>query len=37
MDPRWWIDVAYYEAILAILAILVWHCYHEFPTPTFIR
>jgi cytochrome b subunit of formate dehydrogenase len=30
--PRWWIDVAttvhYYEAILATLAILVWHLYH---------
>lgn len=30
--PRWWIDVAttihYYEAILATLAILVWHFYH---------
>ena len=29
--PRWWIDVAttvhYYEAILAALAILVWHFY----------
>jgi hypothetical protein len=29
--PRWWIDVAttvhYYEAILATLAILVWHFY----------
>jgi len=30
--PRWWIDVAttvhYYEAILATLAILIWHFYH---------
>lgn len=30
--PRWWVDVAstvhYYEAILACLAILVWHIYH---------
>jgi formate dehydrogenase gamma subunit len=30
--PRWWIDIAttihYYEAILATLAILVWHFYH---------
>lgn len=30
--PRWWIDVAttihYYEAILATLAIIVWHIYH---------
>ncbi len=30
--PRWWIDIAttihYYEAILATLAILVWHIYH---------
>jgi formate dehydrogenase gamma subunit len=30
--PRWWIDIAttihYYEAILATLAILVWHLYH---------
>jgi cytochrome b subunit of formate dehydrogenase len=30
--PRWWIDVAstihYYEAILACLAIVVWHLYH---------
>ena len=30
--PRWWIDVAttvhYYEAILATLAILIWHIYH---------
>jgi len=30
--PRWWIDVAttihFYEAILATLAILVWHFYH---------
>ena len=30
--PRWWIDIAttihFYEAILATLAILVWHLYH---------
>jgi formate dehydrogenase gamma subunit len=30
--PRWWIDIAttihYYEAILATLAILIWHLYH---------
>ena len=30
--PRWWIDIAttihFYEAILATLAILVWHIYH---------
>ncbi|HET7711117.1 MAG TPA: cytochrome b/b6 domain-containing protein, partial [Thermoanaerobaculia bacterium] len=30
--PRWWIDIAttihYYEAILATLAIVVWHFYH---------
>ena len=30
--PRWWIDIAttvhYYEAILATLAIIVWHIYH---------
>jgi cytochrome b subunit of formate dehydrogenase len=30
--PRWWIDIAttihYYEAILATLAIVVWHLYH---------
>lgn len=30
--PRWWIDIAttvhYYEAILATLAIIVWHLYH---------
>ncbi|MDP9193121.1 MAG: cytochrome c3 family protein [Acidobacteriota bacterium] len=30
--PRWWIDIAttihYYEAILATLAIVVWHIYH---------
>jgi len=30
--PRWWIDIAttihFYEAILATLAILVWHFYH---------
>ncbi len=30
--PRWWIDIAiavhFYEAVLATLAILVWHFYH---------
>jgi cytochrome b subunit of formate dehydrogenase len=30
--PRWWIDVAlaihFYEAVLATLAIIVWHFYH---------
>jgi cytochrome b subunit of formate dehydrogenase len=30
--PRWWIDIAttihFYEAILATLAIVVWHFYH---------
>jgi len=30
--PRWWIDIAttihFYEAILATLAIIVWHLYH---------
>jgi formate dehydrogenase gamma subunit len=30
--PRWWIDIAttihFYEAILATLAIIVWHIYH---------
>ena len=30
--PGWWIDIAttvhYYDAILATLAILVWHFYH---------
>jgi formate dehydrogenase gamma subunit len=30
--PRWWVDIAttihYYEAILATLAIIVWHMYH---------
>jgi cytochrome b subunit of formate dehydrogenase len=35
--PRWAIDVAttvhYYEAILACLAILVWHGYHVFFSP----
>jgi cytochrome b subunit of formate dehydrogenase len=35
--PRWTIDVAltihYYEAILACLAILVWHFYHVFFDP----
>jgi hypothetical protein len=35
--PRWAVDVAttihYYEAILACLAILVWHFYHVFLDP----
>jgi len=35
--PRWWIDVAtavhFYEAILATLAILVWHFYQVFFDP----
>jgi cytochrome b subunit of formate dehydrogenase len=30
--PRWWVDVAltihFYEAVLATLAILIWHFYH---------
>src|SRR2546421_12341987 len=30
--PRWWIDIAiavhFYEAVLATLAIVVWHFYH---------
>ena len=30
--PRWWVDIAttihFYEAILATLAIIVWHLYH---------
>jgi cytochrome b subunit of formate dehydrogenase len=30
--PRWWVDIAttihFYEAILATLAIIVWHFYH---------
>jgi hypothetical protein len=34
---RWWVDVAttihYYEAILATLAILVWHFYQVFFDP----
>jgi hypothetical protein len=36
--PRWTIDVAttihYYEAILACLAILVWHFYHVMVDPS---
>ncbi len=32
--PRWFLDVAtaihFYEAVLATLAILVWHFYHVF-------
>lgn len=35
--PRWVIDVAttihYYEAVLAVLAIIVWHFYHVFFDP----
>ena len=35
--PRWWLDVAtaihYYEAVLATLAILVWHFYQVFLDP----
>jgi len=35
--PRWWIDIAttihYYEAILATLAIIVWHLYHVILDP----
>src|SRR6185312_2228591 len=30
--PRWWVDIAlavhFYEAVLATLAIIVWHFYH---------
>jgi cytochrome b subunit of formate dehydrogenase len=37
---RWWVDVAttvhYYEAILATLAIVVWHFYQVFGDPTCI-
>lgn len=35
--PRWWVDVAiaihFYEAVLATLAILVWHLYHVIYDP----
>src|SRR5437660_3087406 len=35
--PRWWLDVAtaihYYEAVLATLAIVVWHFYQIFLDP----
>ena len=35
--PRWWLDVAtavhFYEAILATLAIIVWHFYQVFFDP----
>jgi hypothetical protein len=35
--PRWWLDVAtaihFYEAILATLAIIVWHFYQIFVDP----
>ncbi|MGB9104818.1 MAG: cytochrome b/b6 domain-containing protein, partial [Terriglobales bacterium] len=35
--PRWWLDIAtaihFYEAILATLAILVWHFYQVFFDP----
>lgn len=38
--PRWWIDVAtavhFYEAILATLAIFVWHFYQVFADPDVI-
>jgi len=37
MFPRWWLDVAtavhFYEAILATLAIIVWHFYQIFLDP----
>ncbi len=36
--PRWWLDVAtavhFYEAVLATLAIVVWHFYQVFLDPT---
>src|SRR5271157_4364214 len=35
--PRWWVDIAtsihFYEAILATLAIVVWHFYQVFLDP----
>jgi formate dehydrogenase gamma subunit len=35
--PRWWVDIAtaihFYEAILATLAIIVWHLYHVILDP----
>lgn len=35
--PRWWLDIAltihFYEAVLATLAILVWHFYQVFFDP----
>ena len=35
--PRWWLDVAtaihFYEAVLATLAIIVWHFYQVFFDP----
>jgi catechol 2,3-dioxygenase-like lactoylglutathione lyase family enzyme len=35
--PRWWLDVAtaihFYEAVLATLAIVVWHFYQVFFDP----
>jgi len=35
--PRWWLDIAtaihYYEAVLATLAIIVWHFYQVFLDP----
>ena len=35
--PRWWLDVAtavhFYEAVLATLAVLIWHFYHVFFDP----
>jgi cytochrome b subunit of formate dehydrogenase len=35
--PRWWLDVAtavhFYEAVLATLAVIIWHFYHVFFDP----
>jgi cytochrome b subunit of formate dehydrogenase len=35
--PRWWLDVAtavhFYEALLATLAVIIWHFYHVFFHP----
>ena len=35
--PRWWLDIAtaihFYEAVLATLAIVVWHFYQVFLDP----
>jgi hypothetical protein len=37
LGPRWWLDVAtaihFYEALLATLAIVVWHFYQVFFDP----